>query len=309
MIVKRFTNGAKRHLPPTSVSRCPARGAATMTKARIAVVGGRLMGHGIAQVFAAAGHHVRVTDPSEQVRAQILSRISANLDPAGAADALPRLEVVDALEPCVDGRRPGSSRPRRENLELNSRSSSTSNVRRPRRRSWRPTLRSFRSARSMARVERKERALGTHWWNPPFLVPLVEVIRTADTSDAAIARTMDLLRAAGKGPVEVNKDIPGFIGNRLQHALLREAIALVAGRGLRRADRGRRGEIELRRAPCGSWSARGLGPRRRRSRARRPGLRRSRSRPLGDGLALSRRTDRGGPAWLQDGPGFSRMVG
>ncbi len=80
----------------------------------------------------------------------------------------------------------------------------------------------------MRDVAVKERALGTHWWNPPYLVPLVEVIRTAKSSDAAVATTIALLKAVGKQPVEVKKDVPGFVGNRLQHALWREAIALVA---------------------------------------------------------------------------------
>ncbi len=71
------------------------------------------------------------------------------------------------------------------------------------------------------------RALGTHWWNPPFLVPLVEVIRTADSSDHAVEKTMALLKSVGKQPAEVKKDVPGFVGNRLQHALWREAISLV----------------------------------------------------------------------------------
>jgi 3-hydroxybutyryl-CoA dehydrogenase len=79
----------------------------------------------------------------------------------------------------------------------------------------------------MADLIRKERALGTHWWNPPFLVPLVEVIGTPWTSPQAIAWTMELHKAAGKKPAHVKKDVPGFIGNRLQHALWREAIALV----------------------------------------------------------------------------------
>ena len=70
----------------------------------------------------------------------------------------------------------------------------------------------------------KSRALGTHWWDPPHLIPLVEVIRTADTSEPVMAA---LLAAAGKTPVRVEKDVPGFIGNRLQHALWREAISLV----------------------------------------------------------------------------------
>ena len=79
----------------------------------------------------------------------------------------------------------------------------------------------------MQGLTRRERALGTHWWNPPFLVPLVEVIETQWTSAQVVARTMKLHEAAGKTPAHVKKDVPGFIGNRLQHALWREAIALV----------------------------------------------------------------------------------
>ncbi len=76
-------------------------------------------------------------------------------------------------------------------------------------------------------MKRRERALGTHWWNPPYLVPLVEVIGTEWTSPQAIEWTMALHAAAGKKPAHVKKDVPGFIGNRLQHALWREAVSLV----------------------------------------------------------------------------------
>src|SRR6202035_2427980 len=79
----------------------------------------------------------------------------------------------------------------------------------------------------MQDLSRRERAVGTHWWNPPFLVPLVEVIGTQWTSPQAIDWTMALHAAADKKPAHVKKDVPGFIGNRLQHALWREAIALV----------------------------------------------------------------------------------
>jgi 3-hydroxybutyryl-CoA dehydrogenase len=79
----------------------------------------------------------------------------------------------------------------------------------------------------MRGLRRRERALGTHWWNPPYLVPLVEVIGTEWTSPAAIDWTMKLHSAVGKTPAHVKRDVPGFIGNRLQHALWREAIALV----------------------------------------------------------------------------------
>jgi len=79
----------------------------------------------------------------------------------------------------------------------------------------------------MGGLARRERALGTHWWNPPYLVPLVEVIGTEWTSPQAIDWTMALHADAGKKPAHVKKDVPGFIGNRLQHALWREAVSLV----------------------------------------------------------------------------------
>jgi 3-hydroxybutyryl-CoA dehydrogenase len=77
-------------------------------------------------------------------------------------------------------------------------------------------------------LKHRERVVGTHFWNPPHLVPLVEVVQTEWTSDATVRATIDLLAQCGRAPVHVRRDIPGFIGNRLQHALKREAIALVA---------------------------------------------------------------------------------
>lgn len=70
------------------------------------------------------------------------------------------------------------------------------------------------------------RLVGAHFWNPPHLMPVVEVVRGGDTDDGLVDAVADLLRRAGKLPV-VCKDVPGFIGNRLQHALWREAIHLV----------------------------------------------------------------------------------
>jgi len=78
-----------------------------------------------------------------------------------------------------------------------------------------------------ARARQKERVVGTHFWNPPYLIPLVEVVRTEDVDDAVVERTMTLLRTAGKHPIECKKDVPGFVANRLQHALWREAISIV----------------------------------------------------------------------------------
>ncbi len=78
-----------------------------------------------------------------------------------------------------------------------------------------------------SKAERRERIIGTHWWNPPFLIPLVEVVQTEETAPWVIELTMDLHRAIGKHPVHARKDVPGFIANRLQHALWREAVSIV----------------------------------------------------------------------------------
>jgi 3-hydroxybutyryl-CoA dehydrogenase len=68
---------------------------------------------------------------------------------------------------------------------------------------------------------------GTHFWNPPHLMPLVEVVRGEDTPDHVLEQVTEVVRSIGKIPVRVNRDVPGFIGNRLLHAMWREAIYLV----------------------------------------------------------------------------------
>jgi len=74
----------------------------------------------------------------------------------------------------------------------------------------------------------RARVIGTHFWNPPSLVPLVEVVQAGASDPAAVQTTIALLERIGMKPVHVAADVPGFVGNRLQHALKREAIALVA---------------------------------------------------------------------------------
>jgi 3-hydroxybutyryl-CoA dehydrogenase len=198
------------------------------TPVRIAVVGGGLMGHGIAQVFACAGHHVRITDPHAETRDKIIARIEANLNDLGLDRAATRrVSVCASLEETVGGA-DWVFEAAPEDLPLKQKIFAQIEAAAPSGAILASNTSVIPITQVMAQVARKERALGTHWWNPPYLVPLVEVVRTAATSDAAIARTIALLEAAGKEPVEVKKDVAGFVGNRLQHALWREAIALVA---------------------------------------------------------------------------------
>jgi 3-hydroxybutyryl-CoA dehydrogenase len=82
-----------------------------------------------------------------------------------------------------------------------------------------------------ATVKNPERFVGTHYWNPPYLMPLVEVIAGERTAPEAFELACQLIDRSGKRPIRVLKDIPGFLGNRLQIALQREALAL-AERGV-----------------------------------------------------------------------------
>lgn len=78
-----------------------------------------------------------------------------------------------------------------------------------------------------SKCKKRDRVVGAHFWNPAFLIPLVEVVKTEETSEEAAQMTMDVLRKVGKKPVLCKKDVPGFIANRMQHALWREAISIV----------------------------------------------------------------------------------
>ena len=76
-------------------------------------------------------------------------------------------------------------------------------------------------------TNRSERVIGMHWWNPPIIIPVIEIVK-GDKTDEAVVQTVDaLIRKINKIPVLVKKDVPGFLGNRLQYALMREAIALL----------------------------------------------------------------------------------
>ena len=192
---------------------------------RVAVVGAGLMGHGIAQVFAAAGHPVAIVDESPDALATVHERVRANLERAGAdPSAADRIELADGLEAAVgDAALVVEAAPERLELkqELFERMSAATGA----------ILASNTSVISIgaigARAERPERVVGTHFWNPPHLVPLVEVTQAERTSLETVERTSALLADAGKQPIHVRRDVPGFIGNRLQHALWREAVSLV----------------------------------------------------------------------------------
>jgi 3-hydroxybutyryl-CoA dehydrogenase len=199
-----------------------------MSKAKIGVIGAGLMGHGIAYRFAVAGHDVGIFELSADLRASLPQRLRAIADLLGDDPArLNLITVHDQLAPAVKNSSfVVEAAPEKLALKQQLFADLEANV------AADTILASNSSAIPSTEIgrnlKRRERVIGAHFWNPPHLVPLVEVIQTEKTSAAVVARTMELLRGAGLKPVHVRKDIPGFIGNRLQHALKREAIALVA---------------------------------------------------------------------------------
>lgn len=199
-----------------------------MFKARIAVIGGGLMGAGIAQVFAVAGHEVCVQEPFEAVRSSVIERVLANLQMMGGdAATVRRIRTTNRLDDAVAGA-DYVTEAAPERLELKRAIFSELVAKASRAAILTSNTSVIPIGKIAVGLQTADRIVGTHWWNPAPLIPLVEVAQAADTSDATVATTMALLRSVGKRPAHILKDLPGFVANRLQHALWREAIAMVA---------------------------------------------------------------------------------
>lgn len=200
----------------------------TFKGAAVGVIGAGLMGHGIAAIFAVAGHRVALHDPDARILGSAEERIAAAFDLL-AQDKANMLGI--RYEPDFTATVAGADfvfEAGPERLEVKRAIfKRLGEISKPG-----AILCTNTSAIPIGQigvdVADRSRVVGTHYWNPPHLVPLVEVVQAKETSHATVEKIIALLRAVGKSPVHVRYDIPGFIGNRLQHALKREAIALVA---------------------------------------------------------------------------------
>jgi 3-hydroxybutyryl-CoA dehydrogenase len=203
-------------------------------KTPIAVIGAGTMGAGIAQIFAQAGYPVRLQARKRDTLEAALRRVRVNQDELIRHDLLVakdaeaargRISVTQDLAEALAGAAFVSENiPERLDLkqalfaELD-RLSPPETI-----------LSTNTSSLPITQVARDtahpERVVGFHWFNPPHLIPLVEVIRGERTADAAMDAAYRLAQAIGKSPIRVQKDIPGFVGNRLQRALEREFFYL-----------------------------------------------------------------------------------
>lgn len=201
---------------------------------RVAVAGTGMMGPGIAAVFALAGCQATIVSRSSENAArgvakaktlidqlvanqlaepeqgrEVLPRLAGSTDPEGAARAAQLF--VESIEESLPVKQDYFARLDRVAPDT--------------------ILCSNTSGISITEIAAKcgkpERIVTTHFWNPPHLMPLVEVVMGKCTDLGVAQRVVDLLRAAGKVPVLVHKDRPGQLGNRIQQALLRECVNIV----------------------------------------------------------------------------------
>jgi len=191
------------------------------------VIGAGLMGHGIAQVLAVGGLDVVVHDPFAEALESVPARVTANLERLGLeTDCVQRISLCSDLEESVkEAEWVFEAAP--EKLELKQEIFAWIDAAAPADAVLATNTSVMLVGEVADRVALPQRVIGTHWWNPPFLVPLVEVVQAEQTSAEVVERTMQLLRALGKVPVHVKRDVAGFVGNRLQHALWREAFNLI----------------------------------------------------------------------------------
>jgi 3-hydroxybutyryl-CoA dehydrogenase len=201
----------------------------------IAVIGAGMMGPGIAQVFAAHGCSVVIHNRSSEKLGQVHARVQTNLTQMAEYGLVDEAEIPAILDQIVTTSDlsvacKGASvviETITESLPLKQELF----VELDRLCPPQTILCSNTSVLSITQIglhaSHRERILGMHFYQPPFLVPLVEVVRTEVAATEHMDAIVNLLRKVGKEPVRVQKDVPGFIANRMQHALWREAFALI----------------------------------------------------------------------------------
>jgi len=183
----------------------------------VAVIGAGAMGAGIARVFADAGASVRLCARRESSLEAARPRLGEHADRVRATtshdEALAGAELV--VETIVE-----ELGPKRELLTQAEELAAPDAI-------LTTNTSSLPLAPLAAALRLPERFAGLHWLNPPELVELVEVVGAEETAPETLAALVDWMTQLGKAPVVVRRDVPGFVANRLQYALLREAYALV----------------------------------------------------------------------------------
>jgi 3-hydroxybutyryl-CoA dehydrogenase len=198
-------------------------------------VGAGKMGREISQIFAGGGHEVILFDLNIDVQEEALEAIRSNLTvlsehglclPEQIERTMERIKPAGSLKEAVASARfvveaiTEDSKAKQDLFHEMEKLCSPITI-----------LASHTAEISVteiaAKTKDKERIVGTYFWPPSYLLPLVEVAGGRETLKEVMEYTCNILKSVGKHPVIVQKDVPGLIGNRLQHALWREATAIV----------------------------------------------------------------------------------
>jgi 3-hydroxyacyl-CoA dehydrogenase len=201
----------------------------------VAVIGAGVMGSGIAQTFAQSGYIVHLAARREATLRVALDRISANQETMVAAGLLaetsarearariqPTTDLAEAARAChfISESVPEDLAAKREVFAAVDRVAPPGAV-----------LTTDTSGLSVSAIAeataRPESVAGFHWMNPPHLMPPVEVIRGERTADGTMDLVCAMATRIGRVPIRVEKDVPGFLWNRLQLALIREALHII----------------------------------------------------------------------------------
>lgn len=191
------------------------------------VIGGGVMGADIAAIFYAAGWNAQIVEPDEAIRARLLQTVPAAARAMGihrqggsvqACAAIVDIQWTDAgiVIECAP-----------ENLPVKQQIFNELDKAAPAHVPLTSNSSGFPISKIGESCTTRSRMLGLHFFMPAHLVPAVEVVRS-EFSDEAVAQTVSaIMRSVRKKPVQVKRDVPGFLANRIQHAMMREAIALV----------------------------------------------------------------------------------
>jgi 3-hydroxyacyl-CoA dehydrogenase len=193
------------------------------------------MGHGIAQVFAQAGYNVMLKDIKQEFLSNAIIRMKENLQTLSDAGIIQRQEIdatLSRVKTTLDMKEALMNtdfmiEAATENMDLKKQIFMEASKFSPENAILATNTSGLPIVDIAGVTNRPGRVVGIHFWNPPYLLRAVEVVKGTSTTDETVKVAYDILKKVGKKPVVVKRDIPGQIGIRILYAMLREAMSLV----------------------------------------------------------------------------------
>lgn len=202
---------------------------------KIMVIGPGMMGHAIALEFATGGYEVTLCGRDKKRLEKAHTRIENSLHELVQWELLSETDVgpvLGRLATTTDIETAGADadfviESIVEVLELKKRLFSKLDLVCPQHTIFASNTSSLMPSMLAKATQRGDRFLVAHYFNPPYLMPLIEIVRGRNTSDEVVDNVYNLYQKIGKSPIICQKEVPGFIGNRLQLVLWREAFNIV----------------------------------------------------------------------------------